>query len=338
MKTGVLLINLGTPDAPTTSKVRKYLSEFLNDKRVIDINAIARLLLVNLIIVPFRSAKSAKLYKEVWTKRGSPLLFHSTDLREKLEKALPDKYVVELAMRYQNPDIPSAMERLRQKKVEKIIVIPLYPQYASSTTGSTIEKVMDELKSWEAIPELKFITHFYRNNSFIKAFAKKAEDFDLESYDHILFSYHGLPERHMRKIGKHYGDNSCKLGDCCNSITEKNQFCYRANCFETTRRIANEIGLEKSRFSISFQSRLGRDPWIQPYTDEIISQLAKEGKKKLLVFSPSFVADCLETVHEIGVEYNELFHEKGGEKIDLVPSLNSDDAWVNAVKEMVIEN
>jgi ferrochelatase len=194
---------------------------------------------------------------------------------------------------------------------------------------------MKEIKGWEVLPELHFINNFYRNEKFIEAFSKKADNFDLSSYDHILFSYHGLPERHMRKTGKHYGDNSCKLGDCCHSITDKNQFCYRANCFETTRRIADKLNLQKEKYSICFQSRLGRDPWIQPYTDETIKRLAKSGKKRILVFSPSFVADCLETVHEIGVEYNELFEEYGGEKIDLVPSLNSDDLWVEAVKDIL---
>jgi ferrochelatase len=338
MKTGVLLINLGTPDNPSTPAVRKYLTEFLNDRRVIDISALGRFFLVNLFIVPFRSSKSAKLYKEIWSKEtGSPLLHNSKELKTKVQKKLGDNYVVELAMRYQSPDIKTALENLRKQKPNKIIVLPLYPQYASSSTGSTLEKVFDEIKTWEIIPELKLYSNFYNNEDVVNCYVENAKQFNLNNYDHILFSYHGLPERQIKKASAHYGDNSCFLGTCCETITEKNQYCYRANCFKTTQLIAQKLNLPKEKYTICFQSRLGRSEWIKPYTDQILKERADKGDQKLLAFSPAFVADCLETIYEITEEYNHSFKQYGGEKIDLVPSLNSNDNWVNAIEKMVLK-
>lgn len=334
MKEAILLINLGTPDAPTPGKVGKYLTEFLNDKRVIDINPIGRFILVNLIIVPFRSFKSSKLYQHIWTKEGSPLLTNSIELKEKLQKQVGDKYIVELAMRYQTPSIKTALESLRQQRPSKIHVLPLYPQYASSSTGSTVEEVLRQIKSWEVIPNLNIISKFYDHPKFIEALLVEAKKFNIADYDHVLFSYHGLPERQIIKGSAHYGGNTCQMGACCNSITKNNQYCYRANCMETTRQLVKGLNIPEGKYTSAFQSRLDQK-WLQPFSDKVIEELAKKGNKKVLVFSPAFVADCLETIYEIGTEYDEIFKEHGGEKITLVDSLNANDHWVNAIKEIV---
>ncbi len=333
MKEAVLLVNLGTPDNPSTGKVAKYLTQFLNDRRVIDINAFARFALVNLVIVPFRSFKSAGLYKRIWTEKGSPLLFHSEALKIKLQEKMPE-YVVELAMRYQKPSIHQALENLRKQKPSRIHVIPLYPQYASSSTGSTIEEVLNCIKGWEVIPDLNIVSKFYDHPAFQRALLVEAKKHDHTQYDHVIFSYHGLPERQIRKASAHYGGDTCRLGDCCNKITINNQFCYRANSFETTRQLVKALNIPEGKYTTTFQSRLD-DKWLKPYSDKVVEELAKKGAKKLLVFSPAFVADCLETIFEIGTEYEEIFREHGGESITLVNSLNSSPEWVDALSEMV---
>ena len=333
-KTGVLLVNLGTPDSTATGDVRKYLREFLMDGRVIDIPSFPRWLLVNLIIAPFRSPKSAGEYRKLWTDRGSPLLFHTEDLKAKVEKVLdPSQFVVTMGMRYQSPSIESALEELMKAKVKKIIVLPLFPQYASATNGSVIDKVMEIVKGWQIIPEISFISNFIDHPLFLKAWEELGKEMmEKQEYDRFLFSYHGLPERQIRKGSV---DNYCQLGACCNKYGPSNQFCYRAQCFQTTRLIAAKLGLPEEKVMTCFQSRLGKDPWIQPYTEDMIKKLASEGVKKVLVFSPAFVADCLETTVEVGQEYKEQFEEMGGEHWDLVPSLNSGDTWVACVKELV---
>ncbi|PBQ32625.1 ferrochelatase [Sphingobacteriaceae bacterium] len=336
MKKAVLLINLGTPDAPSAGKVGKYLTEFLNDKRVIDINPVGRFILVNLIIVPFRSFKSSKLYQAIWTKEGSPLLLNSILLKEKLQAKLGNDYIVELAMRYQTPGIKSVLEKLRAQRPEKIHVLPLYPQYASSSTGSTLEEVFDKIKGWEVIPNLNIISKFYDHPRFIEALVSQAKKYKIEDYDHVLFSYHGLPERQIRKGSAHYGGDTCQMGACCNSITKNNQYCYRANCFETTRQLVKALNIPADKHTTAFQSRLD-NKWLKPFSDKVVEELANKGAKKVLVFSPAFVADCLETIYEIGTEYQEIFEHHGGEKITLVESLNASDEWVEAVRGMVTE-
>jgi len=336
MKKAVLLINLGTPDAPSPSKVGKYLMQFLNDKRVIDISPIGRFILVNLIIVPFRSFRSSKLYKAIWTKEGSPLLLNSILLKEKLQQKLGNDYVVELAMRYQKPDIKTALEKLREQRPEKIHILPLYPQYASSSTGSTLEEVFRQIRKWEVIPDINSISKFYDHPKFISAFVNEARKHRIEEYDHVLFSYHGLPERQIKKASAHYGGNTCQMGACCNSITKNNQYCYRANSFETTRQLVKELNIPEGKYTTSFQSRLD-DKWLKPFSDKVVEELAKKGAKKVLVFSPAFVADCLETIYEIGTEYEEIFKHHGGEKITLVHSLNASEEWVEAVKAIILD-
>jgi ferrochelatase len=336
MKTGVLLINLGTPDSPKTSDVRKYLTQFLNDPRVIDINPVGRFLLVNGIIVPFRAPKSAKLYQHIWTKEGSPLLTNSIKVKTLLQKSLGNSFVVELGMRYQNPSIESALNKLKEAQVQKIIIIPLYPQYASSSTGSSVEEALRIIGKWEVTLSIKIISKFYDNPDFIDACVEVAKKYNLNEYDYYIFSYHGLPERHILKGAADYGENTCNMGTCCNSITKNNQYCYRANCFETTRQMVKRLNIPEGKYESTFQSRLD-DKWIKPYSDKVIIQKAKEGKKNMLVFSLAFTADCLETLYEIGTEYNELFKEHGGEKITLVESLNEHPKWIETLKKMVLE-
>jgi protoporphyrin/coproporphyrin ferrochelatase len=337
-KIGVLLVNLGTPDSTATGDVRKYLREFLMDGRVIDFPFIPRWMLVNLIIAPFRAPKSAHEYRKLFTERGSPLMYHTSDLKDKLvEKLDPSVYHVEFAMRYQTPSIEQGLKALNKANVKKIIVLPLFPQYASATNGSVVDKVMELARKWQIIPNITFVNNFIDHPFFLEAWAelgreKLAED----NYDKILFSYHGLPERQIRKGSV---EGYCQLSDkCCSNYTKKNQFCYRAQCFQTTRLIIEKLGLPEEKVLTCFQSRLGKDPWIKPYTEDILKEMAAQGVKKVLVFAPAFVADCLETTVEVGEEYKEQFEEMGGEKWELVPSLNSNDTWVRCVADIVEQN
>ena len=332
-KTGVLIVNQGTPDSPETPDVRKYLREFLMDERVIDIPYIGRWLLVNGIIATFRAPKSAKEYKKLWEDRGSPLKFHLSDVRDLLQNALGDDYHVAFGMRYQSPSLETALNELKDANVKRIIVIPLFPQYASATTGSVNQKVGEIVNKWQIIPSITHINQFMDHPKFIEAFAAKGREFlDKKEYDHIVFSYHGVPERHIKKGS--VGDQ-CKLGNCCNALHDKNRYCYRAQCFHTTRLLAKELGLKEEQYTTTFQSRLGKDPWVQPYTDVVLKDLPGEGKKKVLAYSPAFIADCLETTLEVGEEFKEEFEEAGGEVWDLVPSLNTSELWIECLKDLV---
>jgi len=330
---GVLLVNLGTPDSPKTGDVRSYLSQFLNDARVIDIPWLLRKILVNLIIVPFRAPKSAKVYKQLWTDEGSPLLFYTERVSNLLQASLGDSYHVEFAMRYKHPSIESVLERMRKRNFAKIIVVPLFPQYASSTTGSAMQRVMEVISRWYVIPEITLVSQYFNMDTFINGFVERGRQYDFDDYDHILFSYHGLPERQVDKV---YDDGLCSDRDCEHELTEENKYCYKAACFATTRLIADKLGLPESRYTVCFQSRLDKK-WLKPFSDEVVEQKAKEGCKKLLVFSPAFTADCLETIIEIGDEYQEIFEEHGGEKVQLVESLNDHPLWVEALKEIVLQ-
>lgn len=332
-KKGVLLLNLGTPDSTKTSDVRKYLREFLSDRRVIDINSVGRWFLVNMIIAPFRSPKSAEEYRKLWTDRGSPLYYYGLDLKKALQEKLSDDYTVEFGMRYQNPSIEKALETFKNKGYEEITIIPLYPQYASATTGSTIEKVNEIINTWEIIPSLRFISNFVEHPLFIKAFAEIGKKhLDKKQYDKLVFSFHGLPERQILKGST---DNYCKLGECCSKYHAKNRFCYRAQCFETARRIAEELNIPEKDYTVCFQSRLGRAEWIKPYIDDTYKELIEQGNKRVLVFSPAFVSDCLETTIEIGEAYKEQFEEAGGEEWQLVESLNVHPTWVACLEDLV---
>ncbi|MGY4386677.1 ferrochelatase [Pedobacter sp. UYP24] len=334
-KKGVLLVNLGTPDSPEVADVRKYLDQFLMDERVIDINAFKRTLLVKGIIVPFRSPKTSKLYKEIWDENGSPLLYYSRIQAALLQEKLGADYHVELAMRYQNPSILSALEKMKAGLVESIKVIPMFPQYASASTGSVIQHVMDLVSKWATVPAISFVNSFYSNELIIETFAENAVKYDPSSYDHILFSFHGLPERQLLKCD-HTGHYCLKSDGCCLSINDTNKFCYSAQGHHTAKLIADKLNIPASNYTVCFQSRLGKEPWVQPYTTDVLKKLAAEGKKRLLVFSPAFVADCLETLYEITVEYHEEFKALGGEEVQLVESLNDHPKFIQALAEMAI--
>ena len=331
-KKGVLLVNLGTPDSPATGDVRSYLKQFLLDPRVIDIPALPRNLLVRGIIAPFRAPKSAATYRKIWTDEGSPLMVYSERLLKKVRVALGEEYCVALAMRYKNPSVEKGLMFLRENKCTSIKVIPLFPQYASATNGSVIEHVMDIVSTWQSIPEISFAGAFYDHPLFIQAVAKIGAAYDPAAYDHILFSYHGVPER---QIHKGADGNACLTTGCCDTMHAGNKLCYRAQCFDTTRKIVQALGLPSEKVTTCFQSRLGKTPWIQPYASETIEKLAAEGKKRILVFSPAFVADCLETIYEISVEYNQEFRHLGGEKVQLVESLNDHDLFVACLADLV---
>lgn len=336
-KKGVLLVNLGTPDSAEVKDVRKYLDQFLMDERVIDIPKFNRTLLVKGIIVPFRSPKTAKLYREIWNENGSPLLHYSKIQTKLLQEKLGDDYQVELAMRYQNPSIEAALAKLKQGLVESIRVIPMFPQYASASTGSVMQLVMELVSKWQTIPPISFVNSFHDNELMIEVFAENARKYQPETYDHVLFSFHGLPERQLLKCD-HTGSYCLKEDSCCESLNDTNKFCYSAQGHDTARLLANELGISQDRYTVCFQSRLGKEPWVQPYTTDVLKKLAAEGKKRLLVFSPAFVADCLETLYEITVEYHEEFRELGGEHVQLVESLNDHPKFIQALAEMAVNN
>ena len=331
-KTGVLLINLGTPDSPSVGDVRSYLSQFLNDPRVIDIPWLMRKILVNLIIVPFRAPKSAKIYQKLWTANGSPLLYYSQRVKELLQQELGSDHEVFLAMRYKNPSIPNVMEEMRRKNFKRIIVLPMFPQYASASTGSAHEEVMRVLKKWWVIPDVTFISQYYDHPLFINSIVDIGRKYPHEKYDHVLFSYHGLPERQVDKV---YNDGLCADHNCENEITEENKYCYKATCYATSRLLAEALNIPASKYTVCFQSRLD-DKWLKPFSDKVVEDCAKKGMKKILVFSPAFTADCLETIIEIGEEYQEIFEENGGEKVQLVESLNDHPMWIRCLKDLVV--
>jgi ferrochelatase len=329
---GVLLIQLGTPDSPSVADVRKYLSEFLNDPRVIDIPYLFRKILVNIIIVPFRAPKSAKLYQRLWTEKGSPLLFYSESLKEKVQSELGSNFEVELAMRYQSPSMEAVLDKMKVKGYERLIIFPLFPQYASASTGSAIEKVLRIVKEWWVIPELKIINQFYNNEDYIDSVVEQGRKYNQDEYDHILFSYHGLPVRQVNKV---YSDGKpCSDHNCENEINESNQYCYKAACYATTRALVKKLNIPKEKYTVCFQSRLDKK-WLEPFTDKVIIEHGKKGTKRLLVFSPAFVADCLETIVEISEDYSTLFKQNGGEQLQLVESLNDHPIWVQAVKNII---
>ena len=334
-KQGILLVNLGTPDSPSVPDVRKYLDEFLMDERVIDISTLGRTLLVKGIIVPFRGPKSAKTYQKVWTENGSPLMYYSLRVKELLQQKLGDEYYVELGMRYQNPSIASALEKLKAAGVRSVKVIALFPQYASATTGSVHQKVMEIVSKWQTIPTISFINSFHDEPGMIGIFAGNGARYEPDTFDHVIFSFHGLPQRQLIKA-----DDSKKhclqSADCCSRLTEVNKFCYSAQCHNTARLIAERLNIPKEKYTVTFQSRLGKEPWAQPYTSEVIHELGKKGTKRLLVFSPAFVADCLETIYEIAEEYDLEFKALGGEKVKLVESLNDRPEWIEVLADLAV--
>lgn len=332
-KTAILLVNVGTPDHPTKKAVRKYLTQFLNDKRVIDLPWLLRVFLVNCIIIPFRTSKSTKLYEKLWTSKGSPLLFYSNSLVEKLQKRLGKEYGVYLAMRYQNPSFEKALKDIQIANYKKVLLFPLYPQYATSTSLTSIEECMRIAKKIKLDIEIEVQDQFFNQPEYLKAVINQASEFEMNSYDHVLFSFHGLPVNQVEDTHPGY---SCSDLNCTNQYNTQNTFCYHAACYETARLLANKLKLSSEQFTICFQSRFAKK-WLSPFTDEVLISLAKSGKKNVLVFCPSFVADCLETTIEISDEYHELFIQNGGEKLDLIPSLNDSDEWITTLEVLIAE-
>ncbi|HVK88596.1 MAG TPA: ferrochelatase [Kofleriaceae bacterium] len=330
MAHGLLLINLGTPDEPTTPAVRRYLREFLGDPRVLDMNSVGRALLLNAVILPTRPAKSAEAYRAIWdAERGSPLLYHSRDLVTAVAERLGAEWRVELAMRYGKPSIERGLDALVAANVDRIIVLPLFPQYASSSTGTAVARVMELAgKKWN-VPALDVVPAFFDDPGFLDAFAAVGRPaLDAAAPDHVLFSFHGLPVRQITKTDA-TGAHCFASASCCDTLA--NPHCYRAQCYATARWLAQRLALPAERYTVTFQSRLGRTPWIQPFTDVVLDELAKAGTKRLAVFCPAFVADCLETVEEIGIRAKAQWKAAGGEELVLVPSLNATPAWVDAI-------
>ncbi len=335
MKKIVLLINIGSPDTMSVSDTRRYLRKFLMDKRVIDISFVFRFLLVNGIIAPFRAPKSLKSYQRILIQNQSPLIYYSYLLKDKLQQVLGEQYAVKIAMMYGKPYLINVLHEIKQQPVSDIILVPLYPQYASSTTGSALEMVLNKIKNWQVIPNIKTVHTFYKEQAFIDLWVKQIKKHLPQEYDFILFSYHGLPERQIYKADNQFSEKHCHLNDCCNTSRSKNEFCYRYNCLYTTRLIADRLGIDESKIGSCFQSRLGQAEWLQPYTSKCIQELSGQGIKKLVVISPAFVTDCLETLFEIGIEYAELFKHLGGKELTLIPSLNAEEEWVKFLSQLL---
>ena len=338
MSTGVLLINLGTPDAPTPAAVGRYLREFLMDPFVIDLALPLRLFLVNVLIVPRRKYKSAEAYQKIQLPEGSPLLLHTRVLANKVAERLKESgenYVVEYGMRYANPSIKSALANLQSRDVSGIIVLPLYPQYAESSVETAVVETRRSARELGCEDLLTFLPPFYDEPEFSKAWAERIlASIDAETTDHLVFSFHGVPVRHLRRL--HGKENYCMVDEnCCSEIKKTNQNCYRAQCFATARAIANQIELNADDYTVSFQSRLGRAEWTGPNTVDVLQALAGRGVKRIAVACPSFVADCLETLEEIGIRGRETFIKAGGEDLQLIPSLDADAGWVRAVANWI---
>lgn len=333
MKKGVLLVNLGSPDSTSTKDVRKYLDEFLMDGRVLDLPYLKRYLLVKGIILNTRPKKSAAAYKKIWWKEGSPLIVIS----ERYAKSVAEKSQVPVAlgMRYGSMSIHKGIKELVNQGVQEILLVPLYPHYAMSSFETVVEKAKEVNKEHFPTVKINVFPPFYNKPDYIKVISEdigsQLEDFD---YDHLLFSYHGIPERHIYKSDP--TNSHCKIdGNCCEKPSKAHRTCYRHQCFETTKRIVKTLGLFPKKVSDSFQSRLLKDPWLQPYTDFELDRLAKNGVKKLAVVTPAFVADCLETLEEIAMEGKEQFLEAGGESFKHISCLNDKDAWVKVTANWI---
>jgi len=332
MNKAVLLINLGSPDSPSVADVRRYLREFLMDGRVLDVNWLVRFCVVNFAILPTRPKQSAEAYHKIWTPAGSPLVVTSRNVQAKLQQRV--QVPVELAMRYQNPSIPEAVRSLADKAADEVLMIPLFPHYAMSSFETAVERVKEVAA--RLAPTMRFIVQppCYEQTDYIAALVASAEEFLRRPYDHLLFSFHGLPERHLRKSDP-TGAHCLASEHCCETPNPAHATCYRAQCFKTVAAFVKKAGIPKEKYSIAFQSRLGRDPWLKPYTDFELPRLAGAGVKNLLVMCPAFVSDCLETLEEIGLRGRETFQNAGGTTLELIPCLNEHPLWVEALEKMV---
>jgi ferrochelatase len=330
MKKGVLLVNLGSPDSPAVGDVRRYLREFLMDGRVLDAPYLVRWFVVHGCILPFRPKQSAEAYHKIWQPGGSPLVLMSRKVQERLQErvAIP----VELAMRYQNPSIGYAVQKLHEQQVDKLLLIPLFPHYAMSSFETAMVRVQEVAAKIAPTMSVQVVPPYYDAPEYIEALVTRAEPYLMQDYDHLLFSFHGLPERHLRKSDL-TGCHCLKVENCCAVPSPAHATCYRAQCLKTVERFVRRA--EVTRHSVAFQSRLGKDPWLKPYTDHEIVRLAQSGVKKLLVICPAFVSDCLETLEEIGMRGRELFREAGGQDLKLIPCLNDHPLWVGALEKWI---
>ncbi|MBD0831377.1 ferrochelatase [Aestuariibaculum sediminum] len=333
MKKGILLVNLGSPDSPEPKDVKKYLGEFLMDERVIDIPLVARAALVKGIILKTRPKASAAAYKKIWWDEGSPLIVISERVQKKVQHLVD--VPVELAMRYGSMTIKKGLQALVDQGVEEVLLFPLYPQFAMATT-ETITVLAEELRE-KYFPNLKIesVPAFYNKPDYIEVLSESIKQhLEGKNYEHLLFSYHGVPERHIRKSD--VTKSHCKIdGSCCKTPSKAHEFCYRHQCLEVTRLVAEKLQLEEDSYSTSFQSRLGFDPWLLPYTDRTIERLGKSGIKNMAIVTPAFVSDCLETLEEIAMEGQEIFHEMGGQDFTTIPCLNDDKAWVELLAKWI---
>jgi ferrochelatase len=331
-KRGLLLANLGTPDDPNPPAVGRYLNQFLMDKWVIDIPYLLRWILVKILIVPKRKYKSSAAYKQIWTSRGSPLLFNLKDLQVEVAKHFPG-WKTAIAMRYGSPSIESGIRELLASGVEEIVVFSMYPQYAESSTRTMLEECERVLRGSGV--RLRFIKDYFDHPSFIAAYAEVCRtQMQGASPQHWLMSFHGLPERHIKRTDP-TGAHCLIRADCCDKMVEANRDCYRAQSFATARLLAAELGLSRDQYTVSFQSRLGRTPWIKPFTDFVLPEFPSKGVKNLTVVCPSFTADCLETIEEIGIRASAIFREAGGEMMTRVPCLNASPLWAKAIADII---
>jgi protoporphyrin/coproporphyrin ferrochelatase len=327
----LLLVNLGSPDSPSVPDVRRYLREFLMDGRVLDVNWLLRFCIVHFAILPFRPKQSAHAYQSIWTPQGSPLVVISRNVQARLQKlvAMP----VELAMRYQNPAIPDAVHRLAQKGVGVVLLIPLFPHYAMSSYETAVERVKEAAAKIAPQMQIQVQPPYYEQPDYIAALAGSAAEFLSKPYDHLLFSFHGVPERHLRKSDPTHC-HCLAVENCCEVASSAHATCYRAHCFKTVAAFVKNANVPREKYSVAFQSRLGRDPWLRPYTDQELGRLAKQGVKRLLVICPAFVSDCLETIEEIGIRGRETFLQAGGSEFALIPCLNEHPLWLEALHNM----
>lgn len=331
MSKGILLVNLGSPNSPSVPDVRRYLNEFLMDGRVIDVPWLMRRFIVGMILIN-RPKESAHAYQKIWTKEGSPLVVTSRNVQGKLQQRV--QVPVELAMRYQEPSIAGAVRKLAGRGVDELLLIPLFPHYAMSSFETAVERVKEAARSIAPKMRIEVQPPFFKDPDYIAALVASAREILTRDYDYLLFSYHGLPERHMRKSDP-TGCHCLTKENCCEVASPAHATCYRAQCFQTTAEFVQRAGVPREKYSVSFQSRLGKDPWLKPYTDFELERLAKQGVKKLLVICPAFVADCLETIEEIGIRGRETFLRAGGKEFALIPCMNEHSLWIEALEKMV---
>lgn len=327
-------MNLGSPDSTKVKDLRRYLNEFLMDKRVIDMPWLSRLLLVRGIIVPFRAPKSAAAYRSIWWKEGSPLIVISKQLQVAVQQKTTEPVVI--AMRYGHPSPQDAFEELLKKapNIEEVVLLPLYPHYAMSSYETAAEYAKEIHKKKKYPFKLSIVKAFYDDPSYLNAMCDSLQPYLQQEYDHVLFSFHGVPERHIKKSDITH-QHCLSSADCCTIKSEAHQYCYRHQCLDTMRQVSEKLGIPSSKYSFSFQSRLGRDPWLEPFTAVRLAQMPAEGIKKLVILCPAFVSDCLETLEEMGKEGREIFLHSGGESFTLVPCMNLNPLWVNAVISLV---